>query len=349
MGNKTIPDEVVTAMELAEAAGWKVSNRNKKVVITVPDGEHGINVSIGHTPNDESMKVFRSNCRKYNLVGQGPARTPSQTQALIAQAEAEGLAQADRLNAQRRAYEAQETAKRAAIKAAQDKAAAATQQGMIPHEETSMPSKSIHATDALPPFDAKLLGTKTSSNFLLPSGLYYCIECWENGVVSTFKGPQGMSTHRGIKHGLYPSTFAIVTQETSRVSLPTDVDTALDMLRVAIAEAIPEGGDPKLLAARDAEVLDLRQQLEALTKQADADRAAFDKRFEEAQRNADKKLVKAVADADRDAQAKREAEVQTLIENFLAILMEIKKAIESLSPVQAVGKIDTILNDNLNK
>lgn len=339
MGNKKIPDEVVTAMDHARAAGWPVSNRNKMIHIIAPDG---VKISIGHNPNDESMKVFRSTCRTYNLI-EGPARTRKEVEQLLNAAEKEGLAEAERLNAKRKAYEAEQRARQQQIKAAQEKAAAATQQGMIqPEEKTiTMPSK----TDLFPTFDADLLGTKDNSHFLLSDGTYYCIECLSSGQRSTFKAPQGLAAHRGVRHQMYPGNYPSVTQETSRVSLPADVDTALDMLRVAIAESLPAGADPQVLAAKEAELAEVHSKLAALAKEADADRAASDKRFEEAQQATDRALEAAKKEAD----AKREAEIELLMKNFMSILLQIKDAIENLSPIQAIAKIDTVLTENLPK
>lgn len=348
MGNKSIPDEVVTAMDLAKAAGWKVSNRNKMVIITIPDAEHPTNMAIGHKPNDESMKVFRATCRRYNLVGEGPARTPSETQHLIDSAEQSSLAEADRRNNQRKAYEAEQHLKQQQIEAARSKAAAATQQGLI--QETVM----TQSSSLFPPFDPTLLGTKDNTKFLLTDGTYYCVECWSQKRQETFKAPQGLAAHRGVRHQLYPGSITllaqenstpVLTQETSRVSLPVDVDTAFDMLRSAMADALGEGGDSKTLADKEAELVELRGKLEAVTKQADSDRKDFDKNFLESQGSFDKKL----ADAIKSADSKREAEIQGLMQNFLSILVQVREATETLSPIQAIAKIDTIVSDFLKK
>lgn len=345
MGNKTIPDEVVTAMELAKAAGWPVSNRNKFVRI-YPPGENIPPITIGHKPNDESMKVFRSICRTYNLHGQGPARTREEVEALMKAAEAEGQKLADQRNAQRKAYEAEQKKKQAEIEAARQKAAAAIQQGMTPQEDTTtMPKTSkIEAkpvstleSHPFPVFDAALVGTKDNSKFLLPSKLYYCIECWETGQRATFKAPQGLAAHRSRWHQLYNETPK--TQETSRVSLPADVDTAFDMLRSALAEALGETADSETLAAKDAELAELRAKLEAATKQADGDRGDFDKRFLEAQVSADKKLK----DLREELEAKRKTEVDDLTREFYTLLKSIQSTAEQLPPIQAIAKIDEIV------
>lgn len=344
MGNKKIPDEVVTAIELAKAAGWTVSNRNKMIHIVPPDG---VNISIGHTPNDESMKVFRSNARKYNLIGQGPARTREETERLLADAEAQSLQEADRMNAQRKAYEAEQRAKQQQIEAARQKAEAATQQGMSPLQETDMPKKPTAIARLIPPFDPALVGTKDSSKFLLSDGTYYCVECLAEKKDATFKAPQGLAAHRSRWHQLYNEN--IHTQEISRVSLPADVDTAFDMLRSAMAEALVGSADPQALADKEAELVELRGKLEAVTKQADADRADFDKKFLEAQVSADKRLAELLAEGTKEADAKREAEIEGLMKNFMGILVSIREATETLSPIQAIAKIDTIVSDFLNK
>jgi hypothetical protein len=345
MGNKKIPDEVVTAMELAKAAGWTVSNRNKMIHIIPPDG---VNISIGHSPNDESMKVFRSNARKYNLIGQGPARTREETERLLADAEAQSLQEADRMNAQRKAYEAEQRAKQQQIEAARQKADAATQQGMNPPQETEMPKKPTVTTALFPTFDPALLGTRDSSKFLLANDTYYCVECLAQKKEATFKAPQGLAAHRSRWHQLYNENIAH-TQEISRVSLPADVDTAFDMLRSAMAEALEGSGDPEVLAAKEAELAELKAKLETATKQAEADRKDFDTRYLEAQVSADKRLAELLAEGTHEADAKREAEIEGLMKNFMGILVSIREATETLSPIQAIAKIDTIVSDFLKK
>jgi hypothetical protein len=332
MGNKKVPDEVVTAMELAKAAKWPVSNRNKMIHIIAPDGT---NITIGHNPNDESMKVFRSNCRKYNLIGQGPARTREEVEQLFKEAEATGLAEADRLNAQRKAYEAEQRAKQQQIEAARQKAEAATQQGLT--QEMSMISKSPQ----FPTFDSALLGTKDNSKFLLADGTYYCIECWSQNRKETFKAPQGLAAHRGVRHQMYPGASPILTQETSRVLLPDDINTAFDMLRSAVGEALGHGADPQALAAKEADLAELRGKLEAATKQADADRKDADKKFLEAQTSFDKRLT----DASNELKEKHEAEVKTLMAEFQKVLKQIQSSAETLSPIQAIAKIDGIVRN----
>lgn len=352
MGNKKIPDEVVTAMELAKAAGWPVSNRNKFVRIYPPSptpDEQVPPLTIGYNPNDESMKVWRSACRRYNLFGQGPARTPDQTERLLADAEAQSLQEADRLNAQRKAYEEEQRVKQRQIEAARQKAEAATQQGLTkPQETTEMPKPTAPAS-LFPTFDPALLGFRDdSSKFLLSDGTYYCVECLSKGKEATFKAPQGLAAHRSRWHQLYNEN-ATPTQEISRVSLPADVDAAFDLMRSAMADALAAGADPQALADKDAELAELKTKLAAVTKQADADRSDFDKRFLEAQVSADKRLAELLAEGTKEASAKHGAEIEGLMKNFMGILVSIREATETLSPIQAIAKIDTIVSDFLNK
>lgn len=342
MGNKSIPDEVTTAMELAAAANWGVSNRNKKIIITPPDG---MNITIGHGPNDESMKVWRSSCRRYNLIAPGPARTPDETVQINDAVAAQSLAEADRRNDQRKAYEAEQRVKQQQIEAARQKADAATQQGLKP-QETPMPKnvRSASSANLFPPLDPALLGTKDYSKFQLSDGLYYCVECWSQGKQETFKAPQGIAAHRGVRHRMY-SDETPATQETNRVSLPADVDTAIEMLRSAVADSLGLGVGSEALAAKDIELDELKAKLEKVSKQADADRSDFDKRFLEAQASADKKLE----DASQAADSKRETEIQALMKNFMGILLQVREATETLSPIQAIAKIDTIVSEFLKK
>jgi hypothetical protein len=356
MSNKKFPDEVTTAMELAEVAGWPVSNRNRKIIITVPggeplpDGEQSmpVAITIGHSPNAESLKVFRANCRTYGLYGQGPARTPAQTMRLHAEVEARGLKEADDINAKRKAYEKAEQAKRNAIELTRVKADAATQQGMTKPEETVM-SEITTPGGLFPAFDPTLLGTKESAPFRLGTGMYYCIECWQHEKKSTFRAPQGLAAHRGVRHQMYPGDVQ-VRPETSRVTLPEDVQVAFDMLRSTVAEAMGDGSAVDL-AAKDTELVALKQkladaegELERSVAQVDKDRADFDKRFLEAQTSADKKLVELEA----ELAAKHRAEKDAMLQRVLVTLKEILGVIENSTPIQAVGKVDEIVRKFLS-
>ncbi len=342
MSTKETPAEVVTAIELATQAKWPVSNRNGKFVIAAPDG---MALTIGHYPNAESLKTFRSTCRRYNLVGSGPARTPSETEELLRLTEKEGLQEAERLNAQRRKHEGEEAAKRRQAAEAAKKADAATAQGMNPSPEVT-----VQSTSLIPPFDRSLLGTRDNSKFKLADNQYYCIECWEQGMEHFAKAPQGLAAHRGRFHRVFPGSSPVLTQETSRVILPEDVSTAFEMMRTAVAEALGEADHGALaektaeLAAMQKRLADLGADLEKSTAQLDTDRAEFDKRFLEAQVSADKKL----ADQEKELGAKAQAEIAGMLMRVKSILDEIKTVIENSTPVQAVGKIDGIIQSYLS-
>lgn len=341
MASKRVPVEVEKAIANARHAKWGVSIRNEKVIITPPDG---VAVTMGFDPNDESIKKFRRDCKPYNLID-GPASTPQEREIMVREAEEAGLREADRLNAQRKAQALREEERKQQIKAARQKADAATQQGMNPPQETEMPKKST--ASLFPTFDPALLGTRDSSKFLLADDTYYCVECLAQKKEATFKAPQGLTAHRNRWHQLYNESAH--TQEISRVSLPADVDTAFDMLRSAMAEALEGISDPQVLAAKDAELAELKATLEKVSKQADADRSDFDKRFLEAQVSADKRLAELLAEGTKESDAKHAVEIEGLMKNFMGILVKIREATETLSPIQAIAKIDTIVSDFLKK
>lgn len=344
MSTKETPTEVVTAIDLATQAQWPVSNRNGKYIITAPDGTA---LTIGHHPNSESLKNFRSTCRRYNLIGDGPARTPDEKKALEDEANRKGLEEAERLNQRRRNLEREEQAKRQQAIVAAEKAEAATAQGMIPSPE--VPAMESQPGFVLPTFDPALLGTRDNTKFKLADNLYYCIECWGEGKQHFAKAPQGLAAHRGRFHRVYPGS-PVPSQETSRVILPEDVSTAMDMLRSVVAEALAVG-DPHQLTQKDAELekmqlrlTELNAEVDRLVAQGDRDRADFDKRFLEAQVSADK----AVDELKKDLAAKGEAESFALLQRVHTVLGDIRVAIDNSTPAQAVGKVDEIISTYLS-
>lgn len=346
MPNKRFPPDVERAIINAREADWNVSIRNEKLVIGAPDG---VAITVGMAPSDESMKKFRRDCKAYNLLV-GPATTPQEREKVVRAAEKAGEEEAKRLNAQRKEEAARERSRRQEIEAARKKANIAIQHGMTTTEEGPVSKPTAPRTDlALPAFDPKLLGTRDNSRFLLEDKTYYCVECWQHGERATYKAPQGLAAHRGVKHGLYPGAHPVappvappVSQETDRVQLPADVDTAMEMLRSALAEALG-GGDSKLLEAKEAELEVLRTKLaekekalDAAIQQADKDRATSDKRFLEARTEADRRMKEIEAEGG----AKSQAEANLLTEQFMKLLLDIQKILENSTPVQAVGKID---------
>lgn len=368
MATKRVPAEVQTAMELAKAAGWPVSIRNGKIVITASDGTA---LTVGLDPNEESLKVFRSNCRRYNLIGEGPARTPKEQEALVREAEQAGLTEAEKKNRKRQAYEAEQARKRAEAEEAKRKAEAAIAKGLaapkpvaeapkpkvtpaVPKAVVEPKRRSVAApANGFPVFDPKLVGTTDYPKFELPDGTYYCIECWQGGVQFTARKPQGLATHRGFRHQMYqgegvsaPANQGAAPQEVSAMKLPGEIRDALDLLGNVIADHVGNGED-------SARVAELEKALQEVKEQAAKDLERADQQYSELKAATDKALEaqkKRVHELSQELHGKdgiHESETKALLASFQALLTQIREAINNLSPAQAVGKIDGLLAEYL--
>lgn len=354
MASKKIPQDVATAMELAKTAGWNVSIRNDKVGIIAPDG---VKLTVGFNPNDESMKIWRSNARKYNLVGTGPARTPDQSEELLKTAEEAGLAEAEQQNRKRQAFEAEQATKRREAEEAAQKAAVATAQGLIPAQVKvvekaqkkvvqKVVAKSVIVK--LPEFDSSLLGSVDYPKFEIEiSGQkhYYCIECLAEDKTFTSKNPQGLASHRGFRHRMYSAGGAPEGQAQllRASSLPEEIQAALELLTSTMEDHLEGNGDPARIAELEGELETLRKTTEAELSKADKHyteaKAAFDKAIE-----AQKAKVHELTAELTGKTGAHEAETKLLMKNVEQLLTQVRSAINELSPAQAVGRIDQLLS-----
>jgi len=355
-GNKRVPAEVQNAIDLAKAADWDVSIRNQKIVISAPDG---VAITIGLNPNDESMKVFRSNARQYNLIGEGPARTPEETEALLAELEAEGEKKAQAANAQRKAFEAAQAKKKAEADRAKKKAEEATQGGLVDAQPEPEPVKEVRVLPTeIPVFDPALLGQTQSSLFLVNlHGVetYYCIECWEQGKKFTSKRPQGLAMHRGFRHGVYnPETVlsAPETQETSPVhspALPSDVNDALELLVSVLGENFAGSAGTAEIDGLKKQVAELEDQIAQVRREAERDLSLSDKQYTDAKAAFDKAseaAKKKIHDLSKELSGKdavHMAETEQIMKSFRMLLNKIQEALNTQAPVKAVGIIDELI------
>ncbi len=338
MGNKRVPEPVQAAINNVRGLDdWDVSIRNEKVQITAPDG---IKLTVGISPNDESLKKFVREASKYQLIS-GPPMTPAQQQAAIKEAEEAGLKQAAARNERRQAFEAEQRRKAEEAAAAAAKAAAATANGL---KQPTLDKQGY------PPFDSSLLGTIDYSKFKLPSGRYYCIECLSEGVRADFKAPQGLATHRGFRHQMYLGGVAVAPTHEAAPSvpaLPEEVRTAFELLQVAVAEHVGAGDD-------SAKVRELEDTVALLRKQAEADLAQADRQYNEAKETFEKALRVEKEKTHQAAQALHgkdgvhKAEIEALTKSFRALLSDVQKIIENERPIQAVAKIDEMLDGYLS-
>lgn len=278
-----LPEEISHALHLAEEAKWPVSARNGKIVITAPDG---MALTIGTKPNDESMKTWRSTCRQYNLVGDGPAMTPDQ------QKEEEAMATATKPQTKTPAQLAKEKeiaeaqAKAAAAAAGQGPTPGAPKKAAVPVVTFTAPEAPVvtpkvvakkvapaapaKKADPFPPFSPYMLTVKDAdySPFRIdgPDGKdrFFCGNCWEKGERITFKGPQGLASHRGFVHAAFalPGEQQIIP----KVPLPEQVETALELLRGALTEELTGVVDDSQVKALEAKVEELNSALSAKSK-----------------------------------------------------------------------------------
>jgi hypothetical protein len=355
-GNKRVPTEVQTAIDLAHKADWDVSIRNEKVVIKASDG---VAITIGMNPNDESMKVFRSSARQYNLIGDGPARTPKESEELLAKLEAETEKKAAEANAQRKIFEAAQKKKQEEADAAAVKAQEATQNGLVAVAEEPKETMPVFEIPVgIPVFNKDLLGKTQSDLFLIlsPAGIqeYYCIECWEHGLKFTSKRPQGLAMHRGIRHGLYGSSTPsapVTARETVSVNsaLPADVHDALELLVSVLGDNFSGSATSAELEGLQKQVADLEKQLSEVRAQAERDLGLSDKQYTDAKAafdqatKADKKKIYDLTKELSEKDGKHEIETEQLMKTFKMLLNKIQEALNTRAPIQAVGEIDGLI------
>lgn len=340
MANKRVPDVVQSAINNARAAEWPVSIRNEKILITAPDS---VNLTVGISPNDESLKKFVRDASKYNLIA-GPAMTPAEQEAQLKAAEEAGLKEADRRNEQRRQFEAEQRRKAEEMRLAAEKAAAATAKGLTSEE-------SQYDADGFPAFDASLLGSVDYPRFKLPSGRFYCVECLGEGVKADFKAPQGLATHRGFRHQMYlgVGSAAVQTPEVAPVlpGLPDEVRTAFELLQVAVVEHLGSGEDTDRVKELESTIALLRKQAEADLAQADKQYNDAKETFEKALRVEKEKTHKLAQDL-HGKDGVHTAEITALMKGFRELLEQIRTTIDDERPIQAVAKIDELLTSYLS-
>lgn len=352
-GNKRVPPEVQTAIDLAKQAGWDVSLRNGKIVIVAPDS---VAITIGMSPNDESMKTFRSNARRYNLIGEGPARTPAESEKILAELEEEGEKAAEAANKQRQAFEAAQRKKQAEAEAAAAKAAEATQAGLVEAEPEPKPEVR-EIPQGIPAYDPALLGQTQPGLFLIlnPAGVqeYYCIECWSENKTFTSKRPQGLAAHRGVRHGLYSGASAslpVPSQESVSVStLPSDVHDAIELLVSVLGENLSGAGSATEVDLLTKKVADLEARLAEVQAQAARDLSLSDKQYTDAKtawdkaNEAAKKKIHELNKELTGAEGKHAAETEQLMKSFKMLLNKVKEALNTQAPIKAIGTIDELI------
>jgi hypothetical protein len=376
-----LPEEVSTAIAIAESTpGWSVSARNGKIVIVAPDGTA---LTTSPKPNDESLKVWRAQAAKYNLIGDGPAMTPKQQEEMA-------MATATQIDplAEKKAAEAAEAAKKAALAIAgkgPTPGAPKTNAISVPVVTFTAPAapvatpkviatavakKAVLAAqpavdeDGFPPFAPSMLVTEQGSyiDFQIKSGTlkgrYFCGLCWERGDKETFKAPQGLASHRGFRHAAFMLPGA---DSQGSAKLPEAIDTALELLRGALIEELTDTADAGQLRILEKQVKELNGVLQA----KDAALQTKDIRLDERgkmltelegtlrtvvkERDAAVKLAEERGTALDKARAEYEAQVKMLLSRVEKDLQQMQTWANELAPVKAVGQIMNIIERYLNK
>lgn len=371
----TMSPIVARAIELAREAGWPVNFRNGKIVITCADG---FNLTIGQPPmeNKETLRKFQSKAQQYGLI-EGPAKTPAQREAeekALAEKQAAEKAEAEALAAKKKA-EADAAKKKAQEVVAQaaklppapsspsfvEPVAKVGPNVRIPVQPTpAAVAKKVAApkkeegpkrdADGFPPFTPDMLAVREDySVFKLPNGKYFCPDCWEKGEKFTAKQPQGLGSHRGIRHGLFIKKGASVAEESK---LPESVATALELLRSELIESLTDTADAAQVRELEGKVADLTKALDERDQKIKEQGKTIEvhvetlkqvsKERDAAQRDATGR--KALLDQER---GRHEAEVKQALSTVEEDLKQVRTWINNLAPVKAVAKIDDMLTKYL--
>lgn len=372
MTSVRIDDSVKRAIELAKAAGWKVSVQNQLVKITPPSTPGHAAYQPLTTPyslafsDDTTKREWAQTCRRFGLVD-GPATTPAERELAEKAAERpqdrEALTQKEVEKARVAAIQAAETAKSrtappgllfqapavapapvpAAIAPAPKPTALAAVPKTTPQEN---PVPKVVASSE--PSDEKLYPAFTEDmigwgypQFAMADGRLFCPECLRDGKKSSFKKGQGLAAHRGWLHGLYATPVTDNTEGLSmRTELPQNVLAAFDLAIESVVDALAGASDPTEIARLTKELADVRKEL-ATAKAESSSRGTALNEAQERLRSAD--TVKAAA-----VQAQKSLS-EGMLNSFEELLKKIALYAQTLAPVQAVAKIDTDIKEYLKE
>lgn len=365
MATKRVSSEVSRAMEIARSTGWPVAIRNDKVVISAPDG---MAITIGLSPNEQSLKAFRATARKYDLDGSGPARTPGEKERLVKEAEAAGLKEAEAANRKRQQFEAEVAKKQEKAAMAAKRAAEATEPGMretfsvreVSPAVTAQKKVSSKAASSglIPQYDASLLGAMEYGKFLLPTGESYCIECLAQGVSWTAKSPQGLAAHRGMRHQVYSNSSKRKGASVPNLSkeLPEDLQAALDLMRASIVEHLTQGDQGKekgKIASLTEKVSSLEADLVRATEQVQQEKKKAEADYQELKKSSLGSLassqlrISSLEKTNRELKLTHEREMKEVLTRIQSLFGQMRQILGDCSPVQAVGKIDEMISKYL--
>jgi hypothetical protein len=368
-------EEITTAVHVARSAGWPVDFRNGKVVITAPNGKA---LTVGTRPNEETVKDWRSVCRRYNLIGEGPARTPEQ-QEEDRLATANGTPVDAKVQAEQEAKAAKKAEADVARRKAEEVVAQASKLPTPPPSPSVPSSPSIPASpakpvnvpvvavtkvtpdtiakkaaakktapaapgrdkDGFPQFSPDMLTSKTYAQFKLPSGRYFCPNCWSHGEKETFKAPQGVASHRGFRH----ATFSPEGTANGEVALPESLLTALELLRLEMVEVVANATDESVVKEQEEKIKGLGELIErqrAKIKERETEISKLGSEIEKLKLTAEQRGT--LLDGEK---ARFDREAKAILDKVGAEFLQFREWINSLAPVRAVGKIDEAIGKYL--
>lgn len=357
--------EIKVALDLAEAAGWPRRTDKGRIYILPPDGK---NLTVGMRPNEASLTSWRSTCRKYNLVGDGPAMTP-------AEQEAKAMKDQNPTPDPQDPAKAKKSAEAKVAKEKADAVVAAAEALPTPPPSPAQPvvvpvvthTKVTPATIAekakkageaktggperdqfgFPPFSPEMLVLKDYSVVKLPNGKYFCPNCWSLGERKFFKQPQGVASHRGFRHALFVNAADVPGDSEVTTLLPESLVTALELLRNEMVEVYAGTIDA-------AEVEELKAKIDDLNKVIDGQKAQIaerDVRIKNLGSDLDKQIKLAnergvLLDGTKDRQ---DREIREVMEKVGKDFTQFREWINALAPARAMAKIDQALDKYLGE
>jgi hypothetical protein len=366
---------IARAIDLAREAGWDIRYKDGAVVIGAPDG---FNLTIGHPQsNRETLLKFKKAAQNYGLI-EGPAKTPAQREAeekmLVEEQQAKAVEEQQALARKEAETKLAEEKARKVVEDAEklpkpppsvgfvEPVAKVGPNVKIPVQPTPTPAvlakKTVaptkpRDTDGFPVFTSEMIATKDYSTFKLPNGRYFCPTCWERGDKETFKMPQGLSSHRGFKHGAFTTgADAMDPAVVEEGKLPESVVTALQLLRDEVIESLANTSDAETVRDLEAKVADLNKILgerDQKIKQLVATVGEKEEMVKTVSKERDE--AKTIAEGRKtlldNEKGRYEAEVKQAMDVVEADLKNVRSWINELAPVKAVSKIDDMLTKYL--
>jgi hypothetical protein len=361
--NSPLHQVVLEAVNLAQAASWKVSVRDGLVRINPPgldeNGKTYPVLTINMQPNAENLKSWAPTARKFGLTGNGPAMTPVQK----AQAAAAKTAALQTEQAQTRAEAQQKAAEKAA---AAEKVAAATAAGRTDNPTNAalfvepvavrVPEKKPMAKPAAPvgdgfpsAFEEWMLDAPANRLQITGGSLrgrFFCPQCFQGGEKFTATNAQGLAAHRGFKHSRFANKPNSEVSAMVSAVLPESVRTALELLQNEVADQFLKLQEDGGGAAKDGQIAELRKKVSSLETELVRMGKDYTSMSALAQERAN---ALSTVQSKLDSEALAATTQQTsMLKSFEVLLRELRTMTQTMSPVQAAAAIDKKVEDYLS-